>query len=94
MIEHCGGRRQRRPKLDLGCSTTEWMELFHALLVKITLSMYVFSFCNDVPPVLMKYIRQNTSKLLTYFVKPKFSRHIKYALETMTQKAQLTKSGN
>lgn len=71
-----------------------WMELFHALLVKITLSMYVFSFCNDVPPVLMKYIRQNTSKLLTYFVKPKFSRHIKYAPETMTQKAQLTKSGN
>jgi hypothetical protein len=25
MIEHCGGRRQRRPRPDLGCSAIGWM---------------------------------------------------------------------
>jgi hypothetical protein len=27
MIEHCGGRRQRRPRPDLGCSAIGWMEV-------------------------------------------------------------------
>jgi hypothetical protein len=26
MIEHCGGRRQRRPRPDLGCSAIGWAD--------------------------------------------------------------------
>jgi hypothetical protein len=36
MIEPCGGRRQRRPRPDLGCSAIGWIDFIVAALLLFT----------------------------------------------------------